>query len=95
MQGQGWLTCEELWWDGQGRLRTVVDQVFPMSRVHDALAYLDGRRNFGKVVMSIVPDAESTHAVTVAAAPAHWSAEGFSNGFWHGRAGIELEGAPA
>jgi NADPH2:quinone reductase len=35
----------------QRRLRTVVDQVFPMSRVHDALAYLDGRRNFGKVVM--------------------------------------------
>ena len=23
VQGQGWLTCEELWWDGQGRLRTV------------------------------------------------------------------------
>jgi len=23
VQGQGWLTCEELWWDKQGRLRTV------------------------------------------------------------------------
>ena len=23
VQGQGWLTCEELWWDAQGRLRTV------------------------------------------------------------------------
>lgn len=23
VQGQGWFTCEELWWDGQGRLRTV------------------------------------------------------------------------
>ena len=22
VQGQGWLTCEELWWDGKGRLRT-------------------------------------------------------------------------
>ena len=22
LQGQGWLTTEELWWDGQGRLRT-------------------------------------------------------------------------
>jgi xanthine dehydrogenase large subunit len=22
VQGQGWLTCEELWWDKQGRLRT-------------------------------------------------------------------------
>jgi xanthine dehydrogenase large subunit len=23
VQGMGWLTCEELWWDGAGRLRTV------------------------------------------------------------------------
>ncbi len=23
VQGMGWLTCEELWWDPQGRLRTV------------------------------------------------------------------------
>jgi xanthine dehydrogenase large subunit len=23
VQGQGWLTCEELWWDPKGRLRTV------------------------------------------------------------------------
>jgi xanthine dehydrogenase large subunit len=23
VQGMGWLTCEELWWDAQGRLRTV------------------------------------------------------------------------
>ena len=23
VQGQGWLTCEELWWDKQGKLRTV------------------------------------------------------------------------
>ncbi len=23
VQGQGWLTCEELWWDAGGRLRTV------------------------------------------------------------------------
>jgi xanthine dehydrogenase large subunit len=23
VQGLGWLTCEELWWDSQGRLRTV------------------------------------------------------------------------
>jgi xanthine dehydrogenase large subunit len=22
VQGMGWLTCEELWWDGAGRLRT-------------------------------------------------------------------------
>ena len=22
MQGMGWLTCEELWWDAEGRLRT-------------------------------------------------------------------------
>jgi xanthine dehydrogenase large subunit len=23
VQGQGWLTCEELWWDKHGRLRTI------------------------------------------------------------------------
>ncbi len=23
VQGQGWLTCEELWWDKQGKLRTI------------------------------------------------------------------------
>ena len=23
LQGMGWLTCEEVWWDGSGRLRTV------------------------------------------------------------------------
>ncbi|ODT18220.1 MAG: xanthine dehydrogenase molybdopterin binding subunit, partial [Kaistia sp. SCN 65-12] len=23
VQGQGWLTCEELWWDAKGRLKTV------------------------------------------------------------------------
>jgi xanthine dehydrogenase large subunit len=23
VQGMGWLTCEELWWDAQGRLRTI------------------------------------------------------------------------
>ena len=23
MQGMGWVTCEELWWDKSGRLRTV------------------------------------------------------------------------
>lgn len=23
VQGMGWLTCEELWWDGKGRLRTI------------------------------------------------------------------------
>ena len=45
------LLLERLSPQEQRRLRTVVDQVFPMSRVHDALAYLDGRRNFGKVVM--------------------------------------------
>jgi len=35
----------------QGKLRTVVDQIYPMSRARDAMAYLDGRKNFGKVVL--------------------------------------------
>lgn len=35
----------------QGQLHTVADRVFPMSHVHEALAYLNNRQNFGKVVM--------------------------------------------
>ena len=35
----------------EGKLKTVIDKVFPMSKVHDAMAHLNGRNNFGKVVM--------------------------------------------
>lgn len=37
---------------GQGRIRPVVDRLFPMERLPEAHAYLEERRNFGKVVLS-------------------------------------------
>jgi NADPH:quinone reductase-like Zn-dependent oxidoreductase len=36
---------------GSGRLRPLVSSVFPLERVSDALAHLDGRRAIGKVVI--------------------------------------------
>ena len=36
---------------GQGKLRTVVDKVFPMSQVSEAHRYVAERRNFGKVIL--------------------------------------------
>ena len=38
-----------------GKLRAVVDRVFPLSQTREAVAYLADRRQFGKVV--VVPDA--------------------------------------
>jgi NADPH:quinone reductase-like Zn-dependent oxidoreductase len=40
-----------------GRLRPVVDRVFPLSQAREAVAHLAGRAQFGKVV--VVPDARS------------------------------------
>lgn len=36
---------------GQGKVRTVVDRVFPLSQASEAHRYVAERRNFGKVVM--------------------------------------------
>ncbi|MGE0576441.1 MAG: xanthine dehydrogenase molybdopterin binding subunit [Reyranella sp.] len=36
VQGQGWLTCEELWWDKQGRLRTVGPSTYKIPGSRDA-----------------------------------------------------------
>lgn len=53
VQGLGWLTCEELWWDAQGRLRTLgpstykipgsrdVPEVFEVRLLADAPARAD------------------------------------------------------
>jgi len=38
VQGQGWLTCEELWWDKQGRLRTVGPSTYKIPGSRDAPA---------------------------------------------------------
>ncbi len=38
VQGQGWLTCEELWWDKQGRLRTVGPSTYKIPGSRDVPA---------------------------------------------------------
>ena len=38
VQGQGWFTCEELWWDKQGRLRTVGPSTYKIPGSRDAPA---------------------------------------------------------
>jgi xanthine dehydrogenase large subunit len=35
LQGVGWLTSEELWWDGQGRLRTHAPSTYKIPAVGD------------------------------------------------------------
>ncbi len=35
VQGLGWLTCEELWWDGVGRLRTVGPSTYKLPGSRD------------------------------------------------------------
>ncbi len=36
VQGQGWFTCEELWWDSRGRLRTVGPSTYKIPGSRDA-----------------------------------------------------------
>ena len=36
VQGQGWLTCEELWWDKQGRLKTAGPSTYKIPGSRDA-----------------------------------------------------------
>ena len=38
VQGQGWLTCEELWWDKEGRLRTVGPSTYKIPGSRDVPA---------------------------------------------------------
>ncbi len=56
----------------------------------DAVRVSPQSRHTDEVVAAFAAARDS--AVAVSAPPAHWSAEGFCNGFWHGKAGIELEG---
>jgi NADPH:quinone reductase-like Zn-dependent oxidoreductase len=37
----------------QGRLKTVVDSVYPLQRAADAQARMDGSRHFGKIVLKV------------------------------------------
>ena len=37
-----------------GKLRIIVDRVFPMDEVSDAHEYMKGNKNKGKIVMTVV-----------------------------------------
>jgi len=54
VQGQGWFTCEELWWDAKGRLRTVGPSTYkiPGSR--------DGPSIFNVKMLDNAPNKEAT-----------------------------------
>ena len=43
VQGQGWLTCEELWWDKEGRLRTVGPSTYKIPGSRDVPAVFNVR----------------------------------------------------
>jgi xanthine dehydrogenase large subunit len=54
VQGQGWLTCEELWWDSQGRLRTVGPSTYKIPGSRDAPAI------FNVKMLENAPNPEAT-----------------------------------
>jgi xanthine dehydrogenase large subunit len=54
VQGQGWLTCEELWWDREGRLRTVGPSTYKIPGSRDAPAVFNVR------MLDNAPNAEAT-----------------------------------
>jgi xanthine dehydrogenase large subunit len=43
VQGQGWLTCEELWWDKAGRLRTIGPSTYKIPGSRDVPAVFNVR----------------------------------------------------
>lgn len=43
VQGQGWFTCEELWWDAKGRLRTIGPSTYKIPGSRDAPAIFNVR----------------------------------------------------
>src|ERR1700741_997233 len=54
VQGQGWLTCEELWWDKQGRLRTIGPSTSKIPRSRDVPAV------FNVMMLATAPSREAT-----------------------------------
>jgi xanthine dehydrogenase large subunit len=54
VQGQGWLTCEELWWDSQGRLRTVGPSTYKIPGSRDVPPVFNVR------MLENVPSREAT-----------------------------------
>jgi xanthine dehydrogenase large subunit len=54
VQGQGWFTCEELWWDARGLLRTVGPSTYKIPGSRDAPAI------FNVKMLDNAPAAEAT-----------------------------------
>jgi xanthine dehydrogenase large subunit len=54
VQGQGWFTCEELWWDAKGRLRTAGPSTYKIPGSRDAPAI------FKVKMLDNAPNAEAT-----------------------------------
>ena len=54
VQGMGWLTCEELWWDKDGRLRTVGPSTYKIPGSRDVPP------EFNVTILDSVPNREAT-----------------------------------
>lgn len=54
VQGMGWLTCEELWWDPQGRLRTAGPSTYKLPGSRDVPP------DFSVTILDDRPNAEAT-----------------------------------
>jgi xanthine dehydrogenase large subunit len=54
VQGQGWFTCEELWWDKEGRLRTVGPSTYKIPGSRDTPAI------FNVKMLDNAPNTEAT-----------------------------------
>ena len=54
VQGQGWLTTEELWWDGQGRLKTHAPSTYKIPVASDR------PRIFNVTLLENAPNREAT-----------------------------------
>jgi xanthine dehydrogenase large subunit len=54
VQGQGWFTCEELWWDTKGRLRTIGPSTYKIPGSRDAPAI------FNVKMLDNAPNKEAT-----------------------------------
>ena len=50
----GWLTCEELWWDDKGRLRTIGPSTYKIPGSRDV------PREFNVALVGNAPNAEET-----------------------------------
>jgi xanthine dehydrogenase large subunit len=54
VQGMGWLTCEELWWDDKGRLRTIGPSTYKIPGSRDV------PREFNVALLENAPNQEET-----------------------------------